>query len=123
MTTYAQSYNSSKNRGHSPRQQDFTTYKDFTSDKSLESADFDESFGEVNHSFYSSSNEERPDSILMNLQPTKEINTERKSKNKEEETNYTVKPVLILDKEEIKKSFWCGNCMFRGNNNSSCLIF
>ena len=119
----AQSYSSSKLRGSSPRQQDFTTYKDFTSDKSLESADFNDSFREVNNSFYSSSNEERADSILMNLQPTKEIKSERKSKNKEEETNYTVKPVLILDKEEIRKSLWCGNCMFRGNNGSSCLIF
>lgn len=122
MTTTSKTTFSSKHRSSSPRQ-DFTTYKDFTSDKSLESADFNDSFREVNNSFYSSSNEEGADSILMNLQPTKEINSERKSKNKEEETNYTVKPVLILDKEEIKKSLWCGNCMFRGNNNSSCLIF
>jgi hypothetical protein len=123
MTSYHKSSNSIKNQRSTPRHQDFTTYKDFTSDKSLESADFDDSFREVNHSFYSSSNEEHADSILMNLQPHKEINPERKSKNKEEETNYTVKPVLILDKEEIKKSLWCGNCMFRGNNSHGCLSF
>ena len=103
--------------------QDFTTYKDFTSDKSLESADFEPSFGEINGSFYSSENEDQQKEILFDLQQADSTKTPRKSKTKEEETNYTSKPAMILEKEAVQKSFWCHNCILKTDSQGSCLIF
>lgn len=115
--------NSLKKTGNSPKQQDFLTYKDFNSDKSLGSEDFNESFGIVNNSFYSSENDDQADSILEGLKQ-KEIGVVgNKVKNKEEETNYTAKVGLILDKEDIKKTAWCGNCVFNSGQGSGCLTF
>jgi hypothetical protein len=123
MNNQTPPFTSSKNRGTSPRHQDFLTYKDFTSDKSLESEDFNESFGAVNNSFYSSGNEEQGDSILMNLQQKDLMSKVKKLNNKEEETNYTSKPALIIDKEEVKKSVWCGNCVFNSGQEGNCSLF
>ena len=104
----------------STKPQNFTTYKDFTSDKSLESADFEPSFGEINGSFYSSGNEDQDD-LLFHLQQADSTKT-RKSKSKEEETNYTSKPAMILDREAVQKSFWCHNCILKTDSHGVCLI-
>lgn len=113
---------SDKKRASEHKNQDFTTYKDFASDRSLESADFEASFGEVNGSFYSSGNGEEDDIIFLNIQLNKPVHTPSKSKTKEEETNYTVKPALMLERDEIKNSLWCRNCLFSASNESFCLI-
>lgn len=115
--------NSLKNTGNSPKKQDFLTYRDFNSDKSLDSADFNESFGIVNNSFYSSENDEQADSILEGLKQKEIVVTGNKVKNKEEETNYTAKAGLILDKEDVKKTMWCGNCVFNSGQGSGCSTF
>ncbi|OMJ84099.1 hypothetical protein SteCoe_14851 [Stentor coeruleus] len=112
----AENHKSSTNK-----HQDFTTYKDFASNKSLESADFEASFGEVNGSFYSSSNSEEKN-IFQNFQLNDLERSPRKSKTKEEETNYTAKPAMILERDEVKKSLWCSSCMFKASNETNCLI-
>ncbi|OMJ93911.1 hypothetical protein SteCoe_3109 [Stentor coeruleus] len=122
MNTKAIRMDSEKQKGSIHKNQDFTTYKDFASDKSLESADFEASFGDVNGSFYSSGHGEDEDFILENLQPKEPVHTPRKSKTKEEETNYTAKPAMVLEREEVKKSIWCSNCMFKSSNETNCLI-
>jgi hypothetical protein len=109
-------------RNQTTNNHDFTTYKDFTSDKSLDSADFEASFEGVKASFYSSSSEESPEENLFRIQPTESPISPRKSKTKEEETNYTTKPGLIMEKEEIKKTFWCTPCMLKSSEVSKCLI-
>ncbi|OMJ89751.1 hypothetical protein SteCoe_8018 [Stentor coeruleus] len=114
--------NSDKKKDSEHKNQDFTTYKDFASDRSLESADFEASFGEVNGSFYSSGNGEEDDKILLNIQLNKPPHISSKFKTKEEETDYTVKPALVLERDEIKKSLWCSNCLISASNESVCLI-
>ena len=106
----------------SPKQGDFTTYKDFTSDKSLESADFESSFGDIHASFYSSSNEDQANDNLPNFKAMEVPITPRKSKSKEEETNYTTKPQMIIEKEELKQSYWCSNCMLKDPSEPMCSV-
>jgi hypothetical protein len=105
----------------SPRQQAFTTYRDFASDQSLESEEFEPEFDQINGSFYSSSNVDQEESFLANLQGKEE--TPRRSKVKEEMTNYTAKPPVILETVEIKKSNWCHNCIYGSKINEQCLLF
>lgn len=110
-----------RSKNASPKHQDFMTYKDFTSDKSLESADFEPSFGEINGSFYSSGNDDQHEEMLFQFQQVTVNKQVHRSKAKEEETNYTSKPAMILEKVSVQRSVWCINCIFKPDDQS-CLI-
>jgi len=59
----------------------------------------------------------------MNLQQKDLESKAKKLNNKEEETNYTSKPLLVIDKDEVKKSNWCGYCVFSSGQAANCSLF
>ena len=67
--------------------------------------------------------EDQANDNLPNFKAMEVPITPRKSKSKEEETNYTSKPAMILEKEAVQKSFWCHNCILKTDSQGSCLIF
>ena len=108
-------------KGKESTNKDFTTYKDFTSEKSLQSVDFHPSFSDIDGSFYSSNNEDQQDEVVNYIKDTDKNTRPREFKTKEEEPNYTSKPALILEKDEIKKSICC-NCSLK-STDFRCLLF
>lgn len=121
MNSQSTNAGSKRTRISSPHNQEYTTYKDFTSENSLKSADFEASIGEVLDSFYSSSGEHQ-DKIFMDLAEKLPVRPSNKCRTKEEETDFTSKPALVLEKDEGVRISRCNNCIFISTGENNCAI-
>jgi hypothetical protein len=113
----------------SSARKEFVTNKEFALDLSVDSVDLKASFSDLQNSFFSKDSSQVDKEILDNLKivDNPALNAQKSKslalpedklivfkKNKEEETNYTAKPVfgsLKLERDEFKKNWLCQNCI------------
>lgn len=120
---------------------EFVTNKEFAQDLSIDSVDLNPSFSDLQDSFFSHNSSKIDNEIIDQLQlydisPAEMhkstslviIETPVVRKNKEEETNYTTKPLfgsVKLEKEEFSRNWLCQSCMIieTGDSNKRCSLF
>ena len=121
---------------------EFVTNKEFVLDLSVDSVDLKSSFSDLQSSFFSRESSKIDNEILdqlkgvnespIVLQKSKSLIVQEEcqivKRNKEEETNYTTKPIFVsvkLEKDEFKRTWLCQNCIIEepGSKKKNCLIF
>ena len=122
---------------NSIERKEFVTNKEFALEMSGDSVDLSSSFSELENSFFSK--DSKVDKEMMEQlnefdkgSKEKSENLEAKEdvfvfkKNKEEDTNYTTKPIFMkLETEEFRRNWLCQNCILSENETKrqTCRIF
>ena len=123
---------------NSSARKEFVTNKEFALDLSVDSVDLQSSFSDLQNSFFSRDSSKIDNKMLEQLnffdespiQKSRSIimqeDCQIKKRSKEEETNYTTKPVfgsLKLETNEFKRNWLCQSCVEDPENKeTNCLI-
>lgn len=117
---------------------EFVTNKEFVQDLSVDSVDLSLSFSGLEESFFSKGSSKDDEGIMKELrfEIEKVIEKDQEEvretvvvrKNREEDTNYTCKPVFAsvkLEKEEFARGWFCQNCEIvdSGQREKKCVVF